>query len=285
MDERTLSLTRRWGVPFLWVCVFFRALFFKFFFPGVLPPRVVQIGFARVLCVRITYLGELGYELYVPAEQAGHVYDRILSASAGCTDKDTDVDHHDDDMDADPAEDLGLVHCGLKALGSLRMEKGYRDYGHDLDNTDTLLEAGLGFTADFDKPGGFIGKEAVLAQRASLPGGSLAHLPKRMVQVLLEDPEPMMYHAEVVYRDGVVVGDVRAASYGHTLGGAVGLSMVERKEAAAAAAAGEEDDKRRGVSKKWIESGVWEVDVAGTRYPARVSLQPMYDPRNVRIKA
>ena len=105
--------------------------------------RDIDIGFAQVLCMRITYLGELGYELYVSAEQAVHVYDRIVAAG----------------------EAFGLRHAGLKALGSLRMEKGYRDYGHDIDNTDSVLEAGLGFAVDLDKPGGFIGRDAVAARR------------------------------------------------------------------------------------------------------------------------
>ncbi len=163
--------------------------------------REIDIGFARVLCVRITYLGELGYELYIPAEQAVHVYDRVVAAG----------------------QEFGLVHAGLKALGSLRMEKGYRDYGHDIDNTDEPYEVGLGFAVDLNKPGGFIGKEALLARKAKGP------LQRRLVQVLLKDPAPLMYHAEVVRRDGVPVGYVRAASYGHTLGGAVGLAMIEPK--------------------------------------------------------
>ena len=121
-------------------------------------------------------------------------------------------------------EQFGLRPAGLKALGSLRMEKGYRDYGHDMDNTDTLLEVGLGFTADFAKPGGFRGQTAVECQKAT---GIDAWGQKRLVQVLVQDGEPMMYHGEIVYRDGAIVGDIRAASYGHTLGGAVGLSMVE----------------------------------------------------------
>jgi len=112
------------------------------------------------MCARITYLGELGYELYIPSENALHVYDRIVEAG----------------------EDVGLVHAGLKALSSLRMEKGYRDYGHDMDNTDTVLEVGLGFTCDHKKPGGFIGKEAVLAQKEAA-GGKM--LKKRLVQVRL----------------------------------------------------------------------------------------------------
>ncbi len=105
--------------------------------------REIDVGFARVLCVRITYVGELGYELYVPADQAVHVYDRIVESGAG----------------------RGLRHAGLKALSSLRMEKGYRDYGHDIDNTDDPYEAGLGFAVAFDKPGGFIGRDALLARR------------------------------------------------------------------------------------------------------------------------
>ena len=204
--------------------------------------REIDIGFARVLCVRITYLGELGYELYIPAEQATHVYDRIVDAG----------------------REFKLVHAGLKALGSLRMEKGYRDYGHDIDNTDVPDEVGLGFALDLNKPGGFIGKEAVLAHRAKGP------LTRRLVQVLTKDPEPLMYHAEVVLRDGAPVGYVRAASYGHTLGGAVGLAMIEPKVP---------------VDAAYLNSGTWEVEIAGRRYPALVSARPLYDPGMERIKA
>lgn len=143
------------------------------------------------------------------------------------------------------------------------MEKGYRDYGHDMDNTDTLLEVGLGFTCDFEKPGGFIGKDHVLEQKAKKT------LNKRLVQVLVNDPEPMMFHAEIVYRNGKCVGDIRSASYGHSLGGAVGLSMVEDSVP---------------ITNKYLESGTWEVEIAGTKYPAQVSLKPMYDPKNDRIK-
>jgi 4-methylaminobutanoate oxidase (formaldehyde-forming) len=197
--------------------------------------REIDIGFARVLCVRITYVGELGYELYIPAEQATHVYDRIVEAG----------------------REFGLVHAGLKALGSLRLEKGYRDYGHDLDNTDGPYEAGLGFALDLNKPGGFIGKEAVLANKAKGP------LTRRLIQVLVKDPEPLMYHAEVVRHDGVAVGYVRAASYGHTLGGAVGLVMVEPKVPVP-------------VNDDYLKSGKWEVDIAGKCYPAVVSARPLY---------
>ena len=204
--------------------------------------REIDIGLARVLCVRITYLGELGYELYVPAEQAIHVYDRIATAGQA----------------------FGLVHAGLKALGSLRLEKGYRDYGHDIDNTDDPYETGLGFALDLRKPEGFVGKEAVVARKAGGP------LKRRLVQVLVKDPEPLMFHAEVLRRDGIPVGYVRAASYGHTLGGAVGLAMIE---------------PRCTVDAAYLESGRWEVDIAGKLYPAAVSLRPLYDPGMSRIKA
>jgi glycine cleavage system aminomethyltransferase T/glycine/D-amino acid oxidase-like deaminating enzyme len=205
--------------------------------------REIDLGFARVLCVRITYLGELGYELYIPAEQAAHVYDRLTAAGAA----------------------VGLRHAGLKALSSLRMEKGYRDYGHDIDNPDSVLEAGLGFAVALDKPGGFVGRDAVLARKAAGP------LHRRLVQVLLTDPDPLLFHGEVVRRDGVPIGYVRAASYGFTLGGAVGLAMLERADGLA-------------LDQKWLDSGEWTVEVAERIAPARCSLRPMYDPQNARIK-
>jgi glycine cleavage system aminomethyltransferase T len=204
--------------------------------------REIDLGYARALCVRITYLGELGYELYIPTEQAAHVYDRVVAAGTA----------------------YGLRHAGLKALASLRMEKGYRDYGHDIDNTDSVLEAGLGFAVALDKPDGFIGRDAVLAKKAEGP------LTRRLLQVQLTDPEPMLFHAEVVHRDGKPVGYVRAASYGHTLGGAVGLALVDAGEP---------------LDQAWVDAGRWQVDVAGTLHPAIASLRPLYDPKNERIKA
>jgi 4-methylaminobutanoate oxidase (formaldehyde-forming) len=205
----------------------------------------IDIGFARAICVRITYLGELGYELYIPASQTAHVYDRLVAAG----------------------ERFGLTHAGLKALASLRMEKGYRDYGHDIDNTDTVLEAGLGFAVDLKKAGGFLGKEAVVAQKAAGP------LRKRLVQVLVKDPEPLLFHAEVVRRNDVPMGYVRAASYGHTLGGAVGLAMIDPKGGEA-----------QTIDQKWLDAGVWDVEIAGRRYPAVTSLRPLFDPDNAKIK-
>ncbi|HRB05247.1 MAG TPA: glycine cleavage T C-terminal barrel domain-containing protein, partial [Ilumatobacteraceae bacterium] len=204
--------------------------------------REIDLGFARVLCVRITYLGELGYELYVPTEQSVHVYDRIVAAGPP----------------------FGLRHAGLKALASLRLEKGYRDYGHDIDNTDGPLEAGFGFALAMDKPTGFIGREAVADRKAAGP------LARRLVSVQLTDPDPLLYHAEVLRRDGVAIGYLRAGSYGHTVGAAVGLAMVEGH--------GEV------ITPGWLAEGAWTVEINGAEHAATVSLRPLYDPANARIK-
>jgi 4-methylaminobutanoate oxidase (formaldehyde-forming) len=204
--------------------------------------REIDIGYARVQCNRITYVGELGYELNIPAEQAVHVYDRVIEAG----------------------KNFGLRHAGLKALGSLRMEKAYRDYGHDIDNTDDAYEAGLGFVVALKKPD-FIGKAYCVERKAQGPAFT-----RRLLQVLVKDPEPLMYHAEPVYRNNRTVGYIRLASYGHTLGGAVGLAMIEAGEP---------------INKAYVQDGEWEVEIAGTRYPAEASIRPMYDPKMERIKA
>ncbi len=202
--------------------------------------REIDIGLARVLCVRITYVGELGYELNIPAEQALHVYDRIVEAG----------------------EKFGLRHAGLKALGSLRLEKAYRDYGHDIDNMDDPYSTGLGFAVHTDKTGDFIGKQACIERKAE------GEFKQRLLQVLIKDPEPQLVHAEIVLRNGKPVGDVRAGSYGFSLGGAVGLAMV----------------KGDPVDAAYIEQGKWQVDIAGTLYPAQVSLRPMYDPAMQKVR-
>ena len=207
--------------------------------------RVIDIGFARVLCTRITYVGELGYELCIPAEQAVHVYDRVIAAG----------------------EPLGLRHAGLKALASLRMEKAYRDYGHDIDNTDDPFEVGLGFAVDLASPVDFIGKQPSLQKKAE---GPAYH--RRLLQILVKDPEPLLYHAEIVYRDDVAVGYNRVGSYGFTIGGAVGLAMIEAGQP---------------VNKAYMRSGRWEVEIAGKRFPAEVCLpaRPFYDPKMRRVRA
>lgn len=206
--------------------------------------REIDIDLARVYCARITYVGELGYELFVPVEQAHLVYDALVQEGSHC----------------------GLVHAGLSALGSLRLEKGYRDYGHDMDNTDTLLECGLGFTCDFHKTVPFVGQECVLQQKESrrAQGG----LSKRMVSILGDNPEYMFQHGDLVRRNGCPVGDVRVASFGHTLGGSIGLTMIESPMAP--------------INKAYLSEGEWTI--GPDRLSCRVSLSPFYDPKGTKIK-
>jgi 4-methylaminobutanoate oxidase (formaldehyde-forming) len=203
--------------------------------------REIDVHYARALAFRVTYQGELGYELYIPTEFAPQVFDILMERG----------------------KDLGLKLAGMQALNTLRIEKGYRDYGHDVDVTDTPLEAGLGFIVDFNKPGGFIGKKALLEQKEA---GSLK---KRFVQFLLDDPEPLLYFGEMIYRNGKQVGYVRSGAYGFTLGGSVGLSIIE-------------DDEP--IDEEYIQNGKFEIEVNGVMCSAKASLRPMYDPNNERVK-
>jgi glycine cleavage system aminomethyltransferase T len=202
----------------------------------------IDIGHAPVKALRITFVGELGWELYVPTEFTLHAFDRLVEAGA----------------------DVGLRHAGFQALNTLRLEKAYRDYGYDIDNTDTPLEVGLGFAVDLAKPGGFVGREAFLRQKEE------GILQRRLVQFLLEDPEPLLYGSEPIYRDGERVGYLGSGGYGHTLGGAVGLGHIENAQ---------------GVTSEFVESGRCEIQVAGVLYPARASLRPLYDPKGERVRS
>jgi 4-methylaminobutanoate oxidase (formaldehyde-forming) len=204
--------------------------------------REIDLGYALVRASRITYVGELGWELYIPTDVATHVYDTIVAAGDG----------------------VGLRHAGFHALNSLRIEKAYRHWGHDMTDEDTLLEAGLSFTAAWDKPGGFIGREALLRQRER-------GLARRLAIFALEDPEPLLYHNEPIWRDGRLVGRISSAMYGHTLGRSIGLGYVANDAGPASA--------------EWIAAGSYELEVATERFPAAVSLRPPYDPRNERIRS
>jgi len=200
----------------------------------------IDLHHARALAFRMSFVGELGWELYVPTEFALGVYDRLVEAGS----------------------EFDLAHAGMETLESARTEAGRRDYGLDMENSDTALEAGLGFAIDFDKPGGFVGRDALLVQRENRP------LKSRLVQFLLEDPEPLLYGEEPILRDGDTVGYLRSGAYGHTLGGAMGFGYV---------------DHEAGVTADFVKSGSFEIQVAGERIPAKASLRPMYDPENLRV--
>jgi glycine cleavage system aminomethyltransferase T/glycine/D-amino acid oxidase-like deaminating enzyme len=202
--------------------------------------RIIEIGYALVRASRITYVGELGWELYVPTEFMQGVYDELLGAG----------------------KPYGLVHAGYHALNSLRMEKAYRHWGHDITDEDTPLEAGLGFAVKFDKRGGFVGREALLRQKQS-------GLAKRLVQFQLKSSEPLLYHNEPIWQGESIVGFIRSGMYAHTLGAAVGLGYVTGP---------------KGRTLDTIDPDGYEIEIAGIRYPATASLRPLYDPRNERIK-
>jgi 4-methylaminobutanoate oxidase (formaldehyde-forming) len=196
---------------------------------------------ARGFAFRMSFVGELGWELYVPSEFALGVYDRIVEVGSA----------------------IGMMHAGMETLESTRTEAGRRDYGLDMENTDTPLEAGVGFAVDFDKPGGFIGRDALFKQKENRPYSS------RLVQFLLDDPEPLLYGEEPILRDGEPVGYLRSGAYGHTLGGAMGMGYVEDED---------------GVTLDMITSSSFEIQVAGERFPASASLRPMYDPKGERVR-
>ena len=203
--------------------------------------REIELGFAVVRASRISYVGELGWELYIATEFTPGVFDVLVEAG----------------------EPYGLRQTGMHAMNSLRIEKAYRHYGHDITDADTPLEGGLGFAVKFDKPGGFIGRDALKRQKE-------AGLNKRLVQFVLSDPDPMLYRNEPIWRDGELAGYVRSAMYGHTLGSAVALGYVENPD---------------GVDADYVNSGSYEIEIAGVRYPATASLRPLYDPKSERIKA
>lgn len=201
----------------------------------------VDLYHARGMAFRLSFVGELGWELYVPSEFAIGVYDAL----------------------AETGEDFGLVNAGMETLESTRTEAGRRDYGLDMENSNSPLEAGLGFAVDFDKPGGFVGRDALMRQRESRP------LTSRLVQFLLEDPEPLLFGEEPIFYQGAPVGYLRSGAYGHTLGGAMGMGYVEHAD---------------GVTADLVNSGGFEIQVAGERIPAKTSLRPMYDPKGLRVR-
>ncbi len=203
--------------------------------------REIELGYGYVRASRISYVGELGWELYIPSEFTTGVYDVLMEAGG----------------------EFGLRPAGMHAMNSLRIEKAYRHYGHDIADTDTPLEGGLGFAVKLDKAGGFIGRDALMRQKE-------AGLNKKLVQFQLTDPDPMLYHNEPIWRDGALAGYIRSAMYGHTLGGAIALGYIEH--------AG-------GVDADYVNSASYEIEIAGVRYPATASLRPLYDPKSERIKA
>ena len=198
----------------------------------------IEIGMGLARAHRVTYVGELGWEIYVSADMAGHVFETLIEAGA----------------------EMGLTLCGMHMMDTCRIEKGFRHFGHDITSEDHVMEAGLGFAVKKDKPA-YIGRDAVLRKQDE-------GLALRMLQFKLTDPEPLLYHAEPILRDGEVVGFLTSGAYGHTLGGAMGLGYVPCK----------------GESVQEVLASRYEIEVAGTRIAATASMKPMYDPKSERVK-
>ena len=156
----------------------------------------IELGLGLARAHRVTYVGELGWEIYVSSDMAGHVFETIWEA----------------------AQSMGARLCGMHMMDSCRIEKAFRHFGHDITCEDHVLEAGLGFAVKTDKPE-FIGRDAVLRKREE-------GLKQRMVQFRLDDPEPLLFHNEALIRDGEIVSKITSANYGHTLGGAIGMAYV-----------------------------------------------------------
>ncbi len=201
--------------------------------------QTIELGLGLARAHRVSYVGELGWEIYISTDMAAHVFETVFEAG----------------------QEMNARLVGLHAMDSLRIEKSFRHFGHDITCEDHVLEAGLGFAVKCDKPD-FIGKDAVLAKRK-------AGLAARLVQFKLNDPEPLLYHAEPILRDGTVVGHLTSGSYGHTLGASVGMGYVP--------CAGQTVDDILGSD--------YEIEIAGQRVPATASLSPFYDPKSERVKA
>jgi 4-methylaminobutanoate oxidase (formaldehyde-forming) len=198
----------------------------------------IELGMGLARAHRVSYVGELGWEIYVSSDMAGHAFETLWDAG----------------------QEMGLKLCGMHMMDSCRIEKGFRHFGHDITSEDHVIDAGLGFAVKTDKAD-FIGKAAVLARKESGPKA-------RMVQFLLEDSEPLLYHNEPILRDGEIVGHLSSGNYGHALGAAVGMGYVP--------CAGE--------SAAEVLASTYEIDVMGARVRAKASLRPMYDPKAERVK-
>lgn len=202
----------------------------------------IAIDYSELYAFRVSYTGELGWELFIPSEYLQQVYDRIVEAGKA----------------------FELKHCGYHALNSLRIERAFREWAHDIGGDENPVEAGLDFTCRFNKPGGFLGMEKVQELR------ELAAPRRRLLQFKLDAPEPMLYHAEPIYRDGERIGYTSSAMYGFTLGAAVAMGYINHEN---------------GVDDEFVDAGNYEITVEGKNYPAQVSRTSFYDPQGLRPKS
>lgn len=204
--------------------------------------REIEIGYAIVRASRITYVGELGWELLIPTDMALHVYERLLAAGA----------QH------------GLVHAGFHAMNACRTEKGYRHWGHDIGVEDTPVNAGLSFTCDFAKPGGFVGDAAVRALKEQGPPR------RRLIQLQLNNPDLLCHHEEPIWVNNQIAGTVTSGMYGHRIDASLAMGYITLNEP---------------ITADFLESARIEVEIACERVPAAGRLGPWYDPKMTRVRS
>jgi 4-methylaminobutanoate oxidase (formaldehyde-forming) len=203
---------------------------------GFLKAREITVGPVPVFAQRITFVGELGWELYCPAEFGRTLWHLLWEAGRG----------------------HGLRAGGYRAIDSMRLEKGYRVWGADITPETTPDEAGLGFAVRIDKPGGFIGRDALLAARdAGGPATALRCL-------VLDDPRAVCLGNEPVRVDGVPRGRVTSGGFGHRVGRSIAYAQLP-----AGLAPGDRV----------------ELAVFGDWIGAEVAREPLYDPEHARVRA
>jgi 4-methylaminobutanoate oxidase (formaldehyde-forming) len=201
--------------------------------------REINVAYARPLAVRMSFVGELGWELYIPSEFSNNVFDALLEAG--------------------PEFNLRLI--GLHALDSLRLEKSYKHWGADITPDTSPFEAGLGFCVKLEKES-FVGKDALLKQKE-------IGLTKKLVTFSIQDPQPLVYHDEPIYRNKELVSENTHGAYSHLLGRSIGMCYLKNPD---------------GIQDEWIMAGGYEINVAGKFYPIQIHLEPVYDPQNKRVR-
>ena len=202
----------------------------------------IDVAGIDVLALRMSYVGELGWELYLPNAHAVELFDVLVEAG----------------------EPHGLAMAGYHAMNTLRLESGYRHWGHDITDEDTPIEAGLGFTVGWDKPNPWNGRTALENQRERPRN-------KRLIQFRLEHPELLCYHDDPILRDGEPVGSTTSSMWSYVEDRCLTMGYLHRPGA-------------EGVVQDWLDAGRFEINVGGELVPATPSIRSFYDPRNRRVR-